>query len=79
MKGNNGSSALHQVRPAIARKILDVSESTWERWSRGGVGPKCVYLPSGAKRYRLCDLEAFVAEHTKAHSADQPTNHEHHV
>ncbi len=79
MKAQDVISILKQVPPATARDILGVSESTWERWSRAGIGPPCVYLPSGARRYRLCDLEAFVAEHTRAHSSGQPNNHEQHV
>ena len=68
MKAQDAISILKQVTPATAREILGVSESTFERWSRAGIGPKCAYLPSGAKRYRVSDLEAFMAEHTRAHS-----------
>ena len=41
--------------------MLGVSVDTIRRWSDAGTLP-VVILPSGHRRYRIADLEAFIAE-----------------
>lgn len=45
-----------------AAKYLSVSTSTLNRCRKDGVGPAYVRLGKRTVRYRLCDLDAYLAE-----------------
>ena len=40
---------------------LDVARSTFYKWRRLGVGPRCIKLPNGEVRVRRADLDAWLA------------------
>jgi excisionase family DNA binding protein len=48
-----------------AAKYLGVAQSTIRKWSDQGLVP-AFYTPGGHRRYRLRDLEAFVAGSARA-------------
>lgn len=47
-----------------AAKRVGVSLSTFRRWRRKGIGPK-FFLLGGILRYRIVDLDEFVACHVR--------------
>ena len=57
----DGSALLSELESA---KHLDISISTLRRWRKKGIGPK-FFLLGGILRYRINDLEEFVARHTR--------------
>lgn len=48
-----------------AAPIVGVSPATLKTWRHKGIGPRYVVIGSRV-RYRLCDLEAWMAERTVA-------------
>ena len=40
---------------------LDVPRSTFYKWRRLGVAPRCIKLPNGEVRIRRADLESWLA------------------
>jgi hypothetical protein len=44
-----------------AAEFLGVHYRTMQNWRGRGVGPRFIKLPTGAVRYELADLEAFLA------------------
>lgn len=52
------------VTPAAAARRLSVSPKVLERWRSDGDGPAFVRFTSKTIRYRLQDVDAFVAERT---------------
>jgi excisionase family DNA binding protein len=45
-----------------AARYLRVTARTLDRWRLRGVGPPSLKLPSGARRYRRADLDAWLRE-----------------
>ena len=48
------------LTPQETSNFLNVGTQTLRNWRTGGVGPSYVVLSTGAVRYRIEDLEAFV-------------------
>jgi excisionase family DNA binding protein len=46
-----------------AARYLRVTRRTLDRWRASGIGPPSIKLPSGGRRYRRADLDAYLAEH----------------
>jgi excisionase family DNA binding protein len=46
-----------------AARYLRVTRRTLDRWRASGIGPRSIKLPSGGRRYRCEDLDAYLAEH----------------
>ncbi len=59
------------VNQDTAASILAVSTRTLEGWRVRGGGPKFVRV-GRAIRYRIVDLEAFVAEGTRRNTSENP-------
>jgi hypothetical protein len=58
-----------QVKPGLlteteSAKRVGVSLSTFRRWRRKGIGPR-FFLLGGILRYRIVDLDEFVASHVR--------------
>jgi DNA-binding transcriptional MerR regulator len=51
------------LTPPAAAKYLGVSLRTLQSWHERGIAPKSIKYPSGARRYRKADLDAYIAEH----------------
>jgi len=49
---------------SVARVLaeLDVPRSTFYKWRRLGIAPRCIKLPNGEVRIRRADLDAWLAE-----------------
>lgn len=41
---------------------LDVPRSTFYKWRRLGIAPRCIKLPNGEVRVRRADLDAWLRE-----------------
>jgi excisionase family DNA binding protein len=46
-----------------AARYLRVTRRTLDRWRANGIGPPSIKLPSGGRRYRRQDLDAYLEEH----------------
>jgi hypothetical protein len=57
------------LTPAMAGDRLKVTAKVLERWRGTGEGPSFVRLTSKTIRYRVEDIEVFVAGRTKASTA----------
>ena len=51
------------LKPAEAARYLGVHLRTLRQWKANGGGPAVCRLEAGTVRYRLVDLEAYVAAH----------------
>jgi excisionase family DNA binding protein len=51
------------LTPPEAARYLRVSRRTLDRWHQTGIGPRSIKLPSGARRYRLADLDRWIKDH----------------
>ncbi len=49
------------LRTPAAATYLDVSPQTMRNWRSAGSGPPAIKLNGGAIRYRLADLDAWIA------------------
>jgi excisionase family DNA binding protein len=46
-----------------AARYLRVPRRTLDRWRATGIGPPSIKRPSGGRRYRRQDLDAYLDEH----------------
>jgi excisionase family DNA binding protein len=51
------------LTPPQAAEYLRISLRTLQDWRKKGIGPPSIKFPSGARRYRKRDLDAYIAEH----------------
>lgn len=49
------------VPPREAAPLVGVTGQTLKRWRAKGIGPAYVRLDNGQVRYRICDLDAYLA------------------
>jgi hypothetical protein len=63
------SSRTALLTPDQAGEMLGVTARVLERWRGSGDGPKFVRLSRKTIRYRIEDMEAFVAESRRASTA----------
>ena len=66
MSGIPTDTAGLALTPREAAPILRVKGQTLKRWRAKGIGPAYVRLEGGRVRYRLSDLEAWLAANTVA-------------
>lgn len=52
------------VRPQQAARHLGISQETLRLWSRDGLVPS-IRLHNGHRRYRIADLDAYLAQHAE--------------
>jgi len=76
MKSNRTSSQLRQgaedlLKPGRAAEFLNVSKSTLQSWRLVGTGPRFIRISPRAVRYRLRDLEAWIARREKVTRDEQ--------
>jgi excisionase family DNA binding protein len=48
------------LRVRQAAEVIGVSKKTMLTWADKGVGPRYTVLPSGERRYRLADINAWL-------------------
>ena len=65
----------YHLTRAEASKYLGVSIPTMARWASKGVGPD-YYLIGGKARYRIADLETWIAAHCVSHTSQRRTSNE---
>jgi len=51
------------LTPPQAAKYLGVSLRTLQSWHERGIAPPSIKYPSGARRYRRSDLDAYIEAH----------------
>ena len=70
MADSPADSASPLVNTPWAANFLDVRASTMSQWRWKGGGPPFVRLSARAIRYRLADLEEFVADRVVASTSE---------
>lgn len=58
--------------PRQAAPLLKVTEQTLKRWRSQGIGPKYCRFAGGRVRYRLCDIEDYLAASTVTPGSSAP-------
>lgn len=59
----NAATPIASIESNVAAPIIGVEPQTLKAWRRKGIGPPYVRFGNRV-RYRVCDIEAWLAAHT---------------
>jgi predicted DNA-binding transcriptional regulator AlpA len=84
VKRNRTSSQPRQgpedlLKPGRAAELLGISKSTLQSWRLAGTGPRFIRISARAVRYRLRDLEAWIARRERGGPDEQANRRRDHA
>jgi predicted DNA-binding transcriptional regulator AlpA len=62
MRGEDRSLERKLLTVAAVLAELDVPRSTFYKWRRLGIAPRCIKLPNGEVRIRRADLDEWLSQ-----------------